>query len=209
MGKKRGPNKKDGVEFQMMFRHHQDPLYYDTNANAKIFMPVDTTNLTEEQHKIIESFPAEDRGKVLSPEEYAKKGYGKEQYSAGLGDNMEAMCEIDQFEAAAKRMRIKEQAAIEKRKKKMMDKDGISFLKDGREKMDNPFDSEEYDYTVAAKAQIELEEDNAKAKDSDQPEENEYDSEFEELFFGKKDKELNRKEGNLKEEKAEESDEQI
>ena len=63
------------------------------------------------------------------------------------------MCEIDEFEAAAKRMRIKEEAAIEKRKKKMMMKNGgISFLKDGTEKMDNPFDSEEVDYTNAAKA---------------------------------------------------------
>ena len=25
----------------MMFRHHKDPLYYDTNANSKIFVPID------------------------------------------------------------------------------------------------------------------------------------------------------------------------
>jgi len=63
-------------------------------------------------------------------------------------------------------------------------------LKDGTEKMDNPFDSEEVDYTNAAKAQLDFE-------GEDELEENEYDSEFEEMFFGKKDKELNKKEGNL------------
>ena len=48
-GKKGGKyNKKDGVEFKMMFRHHKDPLYYDTSANAKIFVPV-TEGLTEEK----------------------------------------------------------------------------------------------------------------------------------------------------------------
>lgn len=59
-----------------MFRHHMDPLYYDTKANAKIFVPVTTDTLTEEQKKIIESFPAEDRGEILDAEEYAKRGYG-------------------------------------------------------------------------------------------------------------------------------------
>jgi hypothetical protein len=53
-----------------------DPLYYDTKANAKIFVPVTTDTLTEEQKKIIESFPAEDRGEILDAEEYAKRGYG-------------------------------------------------------------------------------------------------------------------------------------
>ena len=62
----------------MMFRHHQDPLYYDTAANAKIFRPVDSSNLNDDQRKIVESFPAEDRGEVLDPEEYAKKGYGQD-----------------------------------------------------------------------------------------------------------------------------------
>ena len=60
----------------MMFRHHQDPLYYDANANPKIFVPV-TQNLNEGQLKVVESFPAEDRGEVLEAEEYKKKGYGQ------------------------------------------------------------------------------------------------------------------------------------
>jgi len=71
--------KKDGVEFKMMFRHHKDPLYYDLNANSKIFVPIEPDNkLDENKRKIIESFPAEDRGKVLEPEEYKKKGYGQQ-----------------------------------------------------------------------------------------------------------------------------------
>lgn len=54
-----------------------DPLYYDTKANAKIFVPnVDESKLTAEQKKIIESFPAEDRGIILDKEEYLQKGYG-------------------------------------------------------------------------------------------------------------------------------------
>ena len=41
------------------------------------------------------------------------------------------MIEIDEFEAAAKRMRIKEEAAIAKRKKKAMGKNGgVEFKED-------------------------------------------------------------------------------
>jgi len=77
-----------------MFRHHMDPLYYDTKANNKIFVPnVDESKLTAEQKKIIESFPAEDRGVVLNTEEYLKKGYG--QFMTGTGDNLESMIEVD------------------------------------------------------------------------------------------------------------------
>ena len=43
---------------------------------------------------------------------------------------MNAMCEIDEFEAAAKRMRMKEEATIEKRKKKMLLKNGGVQFKD-------------------------------------------------------------------------------
>jgi len=53
----------------MMFRHHKDPLYYDTKANTKIFVPiVPTSEMTDEQRKIVESFPAEDMGQVLTDE---------------------------------------------------------------------------------------------------------------------------------------------
>ena len=72
----------------MMFRHHMDPLYYDANANAKIFVPVSEA-VTEEQQKIIESFPAEDRGEILDDDEYAKRGYGlADKFVAGKGDNL-------------------------------------------------------------------------------------------------------------------------
>ena len=35
-----------------MNRHHQDPLYYDSNANPKIFVPV-TQNMNEGQLKVV------------------------------------------------------------------------------------------------------------------------------------------------------------
>ena len=90
----------------MMFRHHKDPLYYDLNASSKIFVPVEPeNNLDENKRKIIESFPAEDRGKVLEPEEYKKKGYGQQEqgnFVVGQGDNLENMIETDQLTAAFK-----------------------------------------------------------------------------------------------------------
>ena len=48
----------------MMFRHHMDPAYYDPRANDKIFVPdvEQSKELTEEQKKIVESFPEKDRG---------------------------------------------------------------------------------------------------------------------------------------------------
>ena len=42
-------------------------------------MPVENaSNLNDDQRKIVESFPAEDRGEILESSEYAKKGYGIE-----------------------------------------------------------------------------------------------------------------------------------
>ena len=61
----------------MLFRHHNDPLYYDTHASNKIFVPlVNEGEMTEEKSKIIASFPAEDKGEVLDEDEYKSKGYG-------------------------------------------------------------------------------------------------------------------------------------
>jgi hypothetical protein len=61
----------------MMFRHHKDPLYYDTQANSKIFVPVDTLeNLDDKQRAIVDTFPEEDRGMILQDQEYIKRGYG-------------------------------------------------------------------------------------------------------------------------------------
>lgn len=50
--------------------------------------------------KIVESFPAEDRGEVLDDEEYRKKGYGA-QAEDGLGinvfSNVTSLVEMDSF----------------------------------------------------------------------------------------------------------------
>lgn len=37
--KRKGFDKKNGVELQMKFRNHRDPLYYDKHANDRIFVP--------------------------------------------------------------------------------------------------------------------------------------------------------------------------
>ena len=78
--------------------------------------------------------PAEDRGEILDPEEYAKKGY-----MGGAGDKITV--ETDQFEAAAKKHKLREQAQREKteRRKKL----GLMKFKEDEE---NPYDSEEKDY---------------------------------------------------------------
>jgi hypothetical protein len=137
-------NKKDGVEFKMMFRHHKDPLYYDTKANAKIFVPVDQ-DLTEEQRKIVESFPAEDRGLILEHSEYRKKGYGLDEFAPGQGDSLNI--ELDEFEAAAKRHQLKEEAM---RQKQLRKKQGL-LIKEN----ENPYDSDEREYREAHEAEEE------------------------------------------------------
>ena len=38
-GKKLKTDRKKGVPFKMMFRHHKDPNYYDPTSNDKIFVP--------------------------------------------------------------------------------------------------------------------------------------------------------------------------
>ena len=70
----------------MMFRHHKDPLYYDTNASAKIFVPIASKEeMNDEQRALVESFPAEDRGEILDAEEYAQKGYGMQDGTGQAG----------------------------------------------------------------------------------------------------------------------------
>ena len=173
----------------MMFRHHKDPLYYDTKANPKIFVPI-TENLTEKQMKVVESFPAEDRGEVLEDSEYRKRGYGtEEQTTQGVNvfSNVTSLVEMDQFEAAAKRHRLKEEAAREKRDRKYKEKTGFLEIKDKKE---NPYDSEEKEYDQAVATEIKI------GQDDEDVISNSYDSEFEAEFFGKKDPELNRKLGN-------------
>lgn len=56
--------KREGVQMSMMFRDHNDPLYYDAKANDKIFVPIkDEENMTDAQKKIIASFAPSDIGK--------------------------------------------------------------------------------------------------------------------------------------------------
>lgn len=109
----------------MMFRHHQDPLYYDTQASSKIFVPVAGEEMNEAQRAIVESFPAEDRGQILNDAEYASKGYGLStgagetgRFVEGQGGNLAAMIELDEVEAAMKRHRLKEDAQKAKLERK-------------------------------------------------------------------------------------------
>ncbi len=89
-GKVKRTDRKKGVPFKMMFRHHQDPQYYDPRANDKIFVPdVESTEaLTEEQKRIVESFPEKDRG---------------------LYNQEEKQAEEDHLEAAVKKMQIRKE----------------------------------------------------------------------------------------------------
>ena len=104
MGSKRKTDRKKGVPFKMIFRHHLDPDYYDPSANDKIFVP-DVAELTEEQKKIVETFPERDRGI----------------YKPGEAANVEA----DPLEAAVKKMKIrKEHKLKEKALKKKTPEDG-------------------------------------------------------------------------------------
>lgn len=193
MGKKKTERQQEGVEFKMMFRHHQDPLYYDTQANAKIFVPqVIEGMLNETEKKIIASFPKEDRGEILEPEEYAKKGYGP-----GQGTDLNNLVELDQIEAAQKKHKLREAAAMIKAKRIKNEKGGIVKFKDEAE---NPYDSEENNYDAAK----EYEE-----AGGSEVEENSYDSEFESEFFGKKDVDLNKELKNRDVSDDENADDQI
>ena len=100
-GKQRKTDLKKGVPFKMMFRHHMDPAYYDPRVNDKIFVPdvADESNLTEEQKKIIESFPKKDRGLYDASE-------SKEE------------AEEDPLEAAVKKMQIRKQHRIQQKQMK-------------------------------------------------------------------------------------------
>ena len=70
-------DKKEGVEFKLMYRDHRDPLYYDPTVSSRILVPVyDKEALPDDKRAIIESLPPEDRGEILNDEDYKKKGYG-------------------------------------------------------------------------------------------------------------------------------------
>jgi hypothetical protein len=92
------------------------------------------------------------------------------------------MIEADQFEAAAKRHKLKEAMQKEKRLRKIRDKKGEIQYKKGSnsedssdESNDNPYDSEEREYGRAAKADVRLE----MGEEEEEHGENSYDSELE------------------------------
>ena len=141
---------------------------------------------------MLESMPAEDRGEILDAEEYEKKGYGKEimqpGFVAGAGDNLVSMIETDQFEAAAKKHKLREEAQRKKKEMKKRDKKGQLEYKSDEE---NPYDSEEREYDQMVN--------HDEPSDEEDEDHNTYDSELEEEFFGKKDPDLNKQLNNKRE----------
>lgn len=87
--------------------------------------------------KVVESFPAEDRGETLDADEYKKKGYGQNQpdvEASGVEKGINNLVEMDEFEAAAKRHKIREAAKAEKKDRRMKEKYGVIDFKE--EKLD-------------------------------------------------------------------------
>jgi len=104
-------DKKKGVQMAMKFRNHQDPLYYDPEANDKIFVPlIDETQMTDEQKELLKTFPKKDRGmfgEQLSGDEDEKDG----------DDAPDLVPVEDDFvEAAALKAKLKQKAMKERRK---------------------------------------------------------------------------------------------
>ena len=119
-GKKRTDRRK-GVPFKMMFRHHLDPDYYDPKANDKIFVP-DMAALSEEQRRIVETFPERDRGL------YKEGG---------------AVVEEDPLEAAVKKIKLRKEQRMQDKREELATKDGkkrVHFTQDE----DDSEDSAEY-----------------------------------------------------------------
>jgi len=120
--------KKEGVAMSMMFRDHNDPLYYDPKSNDKIFVPIkDTSTMTEAQKRIVASFPQADRGEWDDNEE------------------TKAIVEED-FEVAAHKKYLAKQMLM-KEKKRIRDTGRIE-LSDSNSDMENAdiLDSEEEEF---------------------------------------------------------------
>ena len=88
--------------------------------------------MNEGQLKVVESFPAEDRGETLDAEEYKKKGYGQQipDLDGEIEKNINNLVEMDEFEAAAKRHKIREAAKAEKKDRRMKEKYGVIDFKE-------------------------------------------------------------------------------
>ena len=112
----------------MMFRDHNDPLYYDPKSNDKIFVPIkDTSTMTEAQKRIVASFPQADRGEWDDNEE------------------TKAIVEED-FEVAAHKKYLAKQMLM-KEKKRIRDTGRIE-MSDSNSDMENAdiLDSEEEEF---------------------------------------------------------------
>jgi hypothetical protein len=131
-GKQRKTDLKKGVPFKMMFRHHMDPAYYDPKVNDKIFVPdvIDQGALTEEQKKIVESFPTKDRG-LYDPKE-SKNGPG--------------MVEEDPLEAAVKKMQLRKEHRVQQKAIKEKAKNSDRKVKFADEEEEEGSDVDSVDY---------------------------------------------------------------
>jgi len=85
----------------MKYRNYKDPLFYDKDANDRIFVPTSSEmDLTEDQRRLLESFPEEDRG--LVPE--------------GIPQLIPAQALDDPIEAAAIKAKMKQEKMREARR---------------------------------------------------------------------------------------------
>lgn len=121
----------------MMFRHHMDPAYYDPKINDKIFVPdvIDQAALTEEQKKIIESFPSKDRGLYDEKDStnQAKAGHIEE----------------DPLEAAVKKMQLRKEHRMEQKALKEQTKNSktdrkVKFADEKSDEDESDVDSADY-----------------------------------------------------------------
>jgi hypothetical protein len=126
---------KKGVPFKMMFRHHMDPAYYDPKINDKIFVPdvIDQSALTEEQKKIVESFPSKDRGLYDEKESNNKANAGQ--------------IEEDPLEAAVKKMQLRKELRMQQKAIKQQSKNSKNDrkVKFADEKSDDDEDESDVD----------------------------------------------------------------
>jgi len=83
----------------------------------------------------VQSFPAEDRGKALDPEEYEKKGYRL----GGLAGDVADVVEQDQLTAAVKLQEIKDERRRAKKEERKKNQE-VQFKEE-----DEDYGSEEYD----------------------------------------------------------------
>ena len=143
----------------MKVRNHKDPLYYDADANEKIFVPsimvtrssltrLQEEDLTEEQRKILQSFPDQDRG-IFNPDDLPKQIPGLQMLE-------------DPLEAAAMKAKLKQKKMRQAHKAREMEKrsgyisKSVQFKADAEEEFDEEYyDSDEMAYDSEEEAEAE------------------------------------------------------